>query len=49
LHAELQTKNYPYLSPGPETSPGDDDEGGACLNLLDPFGNSLRIDERRHG
>ena len=26
-------------------SPGDDD-GGACLTLLDPFGNCLRIDER---
>jgi hypothetical protein len=25
-------------------SPGDDQ--GACLNLLDPFGNTLRIDER---
>ena len=45
LHAELQSKPYPYLNPGICGSPGDD-EAGACLNLLDPFGNSLRIDER---
>jgi len=45
LHAELQAKNYPYLNPGLGCSPGDD-TGGACLNLLDPFGNCLRIDER---
>jgi ribosomal-protein-alanine N-acetyltransferase len=45
LHAELQTKDYPYLNPGIGESPGDDD-GGACLTLLDPFGNCLRIDER---
>ena len=31
--------------PGICSSPGDD-EGGACLDLLDPFGNTLRIDER---
>jgi catechol 2,3-dioxygenase-like lactoylglutathione lyase family enzyme len=45
LHAELQAKGYEYLNPGIDTSPGDGD-GGACLNLLDPFGNCLRIDER---
>lgn len=44
LHAELRAKDYPYLNPGIDTSPGDDD--GACLTLLDPFGNTLRIDER---
>ena len=45
LHAELQTKDYSFLNPGICASPGDD-EDGACLNLLDPFGNTLRIDER---
>lgn len=45
LHDELQTKNYPFLNPGIDPSPGDDNRG-ACLNLLDPFGNTLRIDER---
>lgn len=45
LHAELQAKNYAYLNPGLEDSPGDDD-GGVCLTLLDPFGNCLRFDER---
>lgn len=45
LHVELEAKDYPYLNPGICASPGDD-EGGACLNLLDPFGNTLRIDER---
>jgi hypothetical protein len=44
LHAELQTKNSPFLNPGIDPSPGDDQ--GTCLNLLDPFGNTLRIDER---
>jgi catechol 2,3-dioxygenase-like lactoylglutathione lyase family enzyme len=44
LHAELQTKDYPFLNPGIGASPGDDQ--GACITLLDPFGNTLRIDER---
>lgn len=45
LHSELQAKDYPYLNPGVGPSPGED-EDGACLQLLDPFGNTLRIDER---
>lgn len=45
LHAELQAKDYPYLAPGLDDSPGDAD-GGVCLTLLDPFGNCLRLDER---
>ena len=45
LHAELRAKPYPYLNPGLSPSPGDG-EGGACLSLLDPFGNTLRIDQR---
>ena len=44
LHAELAVKDYPFLNPGLEASPGRDD--GACLTLLDPFGNTLRLDER---
>ena len=44
LHAELTAKDYPFLNPGIEASPGRED--GASLCLLDPFGNTLRIDER---
>lgn len=43
LHAELQNKHYPQLNPGLDASPGN--EGGLSLTLLDPFGNTLRIDE----
>lgn len=46
LHAELQTKDYPNLNPGIGGSPGDSDDTGTCVTLLDPFGNTLRIDER---
>ncbi len=45
LHAELQGKDYPYLNPGIGPSPGGEGDG-ACMTLLDPFGNSLRFDER---
>ncbi len=41
LHAELSAKEYPNLRPGLET-----DEIGTCLSLLDPFGNTLRFNER---
>ncbi len=47
LHAELQTRDYPYLNPGVGPSPGDDEDGD-CVTLRDPFGNCLRIDERTH-
>ena len=40
FHAELQTKDYPYLNPGVGT-----DEIGTCMTLLDPFGNALRFNE----
>jgi hypothetical protein len=47
LHAELRAKNYPYLMPGLEESPGSGGvHEGVCLTLTDPFGNQLRIDER---
>ncbi len=41
-HAELQKKEYQYLSPGVEV-----DEIGTCMTLLDPFGNTLRLNEPR--
>jgi ribosomal-protein-alanine N-acetyltransferase len=39
-HAELQGKQYGYLNPGVEV-----DEMGTSLSLLDPFGNTLRLNE----
>jgi ribosomal-protein-alanine N-acetyltransferase len=41
LHAELTAKPYRFLSPGL----GEGATGGPCLELLDPFGNTLRIEE----
>lgn len=42
LHAELKTNDYDYLRPGLDPDgPG----GGPMLNLLDPFGNILRLAE----
>ena len=41
LHAELRSKQYRHLNPGLET-----DEIGTHLFLLDPFGNTLRFNER---
>lgn len=40
LHAELTAKNYPNLRPGLTN-----DEIGTCLQLPDPFGNTLRFNE----
>ena len=40
FHAELQTRDYPYLNPGVDT-----DEIGTCMTLLDPFANTLRFNE----
>jgi ribosomal-protein-alanine N-acetyltransferase len=40
-HAELQGKGYRFLNPGVEV-----DEIGTCMTLLDPFGNTLRFNER---
>lgn len=42
LHQELHAKPYRYLNPGIGVGPA----GGACMDLLDPFGNTLRIEER---
>ena len=40
LHAELSGRKCGYLNPGVEV-----DEIGACMTLLDPFGNTLRFNE----
>jgi catechol 2,3-dioxygenase-like lactoylglutathione lyase family enzyme len=42
LHRELLDKPYKYLRPGLEEGHA----GGASMCLLDPFGNTLRIEER---
>ena len=42
LHQELTAKPYRYLRPGLDEGHA----GGPALNLLDPFGNRLRIEER---
>jgi catechol 2,3-dioxygenase-like lactoylglutathione lyase family enzyme len=41
-HAELRAKGYRNLNPGL----GQEDDGGFTLNLLDPFGNLLRLVQR---
>ena len=40
-HRELQEKAYRSLNPGVE-----EDELGLWLNLLDPFGNRIRLNEQ---
>jgi hypothetical protein len=42
LHAELASKNYPFLNPGLEAGPGG---GGLELQLIDPASNRLRFYE----
>jgi catechol 2,3-dioxygenase-like lactoylglutathione lyase family enzyme len=42
LHRELQAKPYKYLDPGL----GKGVTGGDEVCLLDPFGNTIRIEER---
>lgn len=39
-HAELAAKDYGYLRPGVGV-----DEIGTCMTLLDPFGNTPRLNE----
>lgn len=41
LHEELKARAYRFLNPGL----GEGATGGPCLDLLDPFGNTLRIEE----
>ncbi len=40
-HKELSEKQYSYLGPGMERTPW----GSRCMELIDPFGNRLRLDE----
>lgn len=42
LHRELQAKQYRYLKPGVERPPW----GGACMTVLDPFGNKILFNDR---
>ena len=41
FHAELTAKNYRYYKPGLETN----ERNALSLELLDPFGNKLRLEE----
>jgi catechol 2,3-dioxygenase-like lactoylglutathione lyase family enzyme len=41
LHSELHAKQYSHLSPGLDT-----DEIGTHMSVLDPFGNTLRFNQR---
>lgn len=45
FHEELSGKKYGYLRPGVERTPW----GSMCMELIDPFGNRLRLDERLEG
>jgi catechol 2,3-dioxygenase-like lactoylglutathione lyase family enzyme len=42
-HAELRAKDYPNLRPGLEDAPW----GATTMELLDPFGNRLRLAENK--
>lgn len=42
LHRELAAKPYSHMRPGIEKTPW----GSRCMELIDPFGNRLRLDER---
>jgi ribosomal-protein-alanine N-acetyltransferase len=42
LHAELHGKGYSHLNPGLDT-----DEIGTHVSLIDPFGNTLRFNQRQ--
>lgn len=41
-HAELTAKKYKFLRPGIGPTPW----GSLCMDLVDPFGNKLRFDEK---
>lgn len=41
LHAELTAKRYKHLRPGIEIAPWN----AKCMELTDPFGNRLRLNE----
>lgn len=43
FHAELRSRPWKLYAPGLGPGPG----GGLCMDILDPFGNGLRFDEKR--
>jgi ribosomal-protein-alanine N-acetyltransferase len=43
FHAEIASKRYNYLRPGIGAGHG---KNGKCVNLIDPFGNRLRLNQR---
>lgn len=42
FHRELASKNYPRLRPGIETT----FYGARCVEVIDPFGNRIKFNER---
>lgn len=42
FHQELSSKNYPRMRPGIETM----FYGARCVEVIDPFGNRLKFNER---
>ncbi len=42
FHREIIAKGYAYLHPGVETT----FYGSKCMEVIDPFGNRIRFDER---
>ncbi|OWK45388.1 glyoxalase superfamily protein [Fimbriiglobus ruber] len=45
FHREITGKNYKYLRPGIETT----FYGAKCVQVIDPFGNHIRFNERVNG
>jgi hypothetical protein len=43
FHSELLTENYRYLRPGI----GDAPWNARCMDIIDPFGNSIRFSEAK--
>lgn len=44
-HQELMGRPYPRMRPGVEETPW----GSRCMEVIDPFGNRLRLDEALEG
>jgi ribosomal-protein-alanine N-acetyltransferase len=42
LHAELASRDYPFMNPGVEPGPGTN----TTMELIDPFSNRIRFFER---
>jgi len=45
LHRDLTAKQYRYMRPGLDRT----DYGSLCVNVIDPFGNSIRFNEDLKG